>query len=60
MARDLRALQVKMFISNAIQEIIQTNDNGEFAGHVKIKLPWVPEAPGCSLVTEHITVGSSF
>ena len=39
-------LHVKMFISNAVQEIIQTNKNGEFADHVKIKLPWVSEAPG--------------
>ena len=25
-----------------------------------MKLPWIPEAPGCSLVVEHITVGRSF
>ena len=28
--------------------------------HVQIKLPWIPEAPGCSPVVEHITVGRSF
>ena len=33
-AWDLRMLHVKMFIGNAEQEIIQTNKNGEFAGHV--------------------------
>ena len=49
-----------MFIINAVQEIIQTNKNGEFAGHVQIKLPWIPEDPGCSLVVAHITVGCSF
>ena len=38
----------------------QTNKNGEIAGHVQIKLPWIPEALGCSLVVEHITVGRSF
>ena len=26
-----------MFISNAVHEIIQTNKNGEFAGHLQIK-----------------------
>ena len=31
-------LHIKMFISNAAQEIIQTNKNGEFAGHMQIKL----------------------
>ena len=53
-------LQIKMFISNAVQQVIQTNKNGEFAGQVQIKLPRIPEAPGCSLVVEHITVGRSF
>ena len=53
-------LHIKMFITNAVQEIIQTNKNVEFAGRVQIKLPWIPEAPGCSLVVEHITVGRSF
>ena len=51
---------LKMFISNAVQEVIQANKIGEFAGHVQIKLPWIPEAPGCSLVIEHITVGRNF
>ena len=49
-----------MFISNAVQEIIQTNKNGEFADYVQIKLPWIPEALGCSPVVEHITVGRNF
>ena len=53
-------LHIQIFISNAVQEIIQANKNGEFAGHVQIKLPWIPEAPGCSLVVEHITVDRSF
>ena len=53
-------LPIKMFISNAVQEVIQTNKNGKFAGHVQTKLPWIPEAPGCSLVIEHITVVRSF
>ena len=53
-------LHVEMFIVNAVQEIIQTNRNGEFAGHVQIKLPWIPEVIGCSLVVERITVGRSF
>ena len=53
-------LHIKMFISNAVQETIQTNKNGEFAGDVQIKLPGIPEAPGCSLVVERITVGRSF
>ena len=48
-----------MFISNAVQEIVQTNKTGELAGHVQIKPPWIPEDPGCSLV-ERITVGPSF
>ena len=43
-ASDLRMLHIKMFISNAVQEIIKTNKNGEFAGHVQIKLPCIPEA----------------
>ena len=47
-----------MCIGNAVQETIQTNKNGEFAGHVQLKLPWIPEAPG--LVVERITVGHSF
>ena len=49
-----------MFTSNAVQEFIQTNKNGEFAGHVQIKLPLISEVPGCSLAVEHITVGRSF
>ena len=53
-------LNIKMFSSNAVQEVIQTNKNGEFAGHVQIKLPWISEVPGCSLVVEHVTVGRSF
>ena len=53
-------LHIKMFISNAVQEIIQTNRNGDFAGHVQIKLPWIAEAPGCNLVVEHTTVAGSF
>ena len=48
---------IKMFIGNAVQEIIQTNKNGEFAGHLQIKLPWIPEVPDCSLVVGRITVG---
>ena len=52
-------LHIKMFIGIAVQEIIQTNKNGEFADHVQIKLPWIPKAPGCGLV-ELITVGRSF
>ena len=47
-------LHIKMFISNAVQEIIQTNKNGEFAGYVQIKLPWISEA------VQRITVGRSF
>ena len=38
-ARDLRMLHIKMFISNSVQEIIQTNKNGKFSVHVQIKLP---------------------
>ena len=59
-ARDLSMLHIKMFISNVVQESILINKNGEFSGHVQIKLPWIPEAHGCSLVVEHITVGRSF
>ena len=33
-ARDLRMLHIKMFIGNAVQEIIQTEKNSEFAGQV--------------------------
>ena len=51
---------IKIFISNTVQEYMQTNKSGEFAGHVQIKLPWIPEAPGFSLVVEDITVGRSF
>ena len=58
-ARDLRMLHIKIFISKAVQEIIQTNRIGEFAGLVQTKLPWIPEAYGFSLVAEHITVGRS-
>ena len=58
-ARDLRMLHIKMFIGNAVQKIILTNKNGEFAGHVQIKLPWLPEVPGSSLVVERITIGRS-
>ena len=47
-------LHIKMFISNAVQEIIQTNENGEFAGHVEIELPGISEASGsCCLVEGH-------
>ena len=47
-AQDMRMLHVKMFISDAVQEVIQ-NKNREFAGHVQLKLPWIPEIPGRSL-----------
>ena len=46
-ARDLRMLHVKMLISNSVQKIMQTTENGEFAGHVQIKTtldsigPWL-------------------
>ena len=53
-------LHIKKFIGNAVREIIQTNKNGEFAGHVQIKRPGIPKVPGCSLVVESITVGRSF
>ena len=33
-AQDRRMLGIKMFISNAVQEITQKNKNGDFAGHV--------------------------
>ena len=59
-ARDLRTLHIKMFIGSAAQEIIQTNKNGKFAGHMQIKLSWISEVSGCSLVVERITVGRSF
>ena len=36
-AWDLRISHIKMFISNAVQKILQTNNNGKFAGHVQIK-----------------------
>ena len=49
-AWDMRMLHIKMFIGNARQEIIQRNKNGEFAGHMQIKLPLIPESTGCSLV----------
>ena len=35
-ARDMRMLHIKMFISNVVQEIMQTK-KCEFAGHVQIK-----------------------
>ena len=47
-ARDLRTLNIKIFISNA--GIIPTNKNGQFAGHVQIELLAIAEAPGCMLV----------
>ena len=53
-------LHIKMFIDNAVQEIIKINKNGEFAGHVQIKLPWIPEVPGCSIVAKCIAVGGTF
>ena len=53
-------LHIKMFINNAVQEIIQTKKNSEFAGHVQTKLSWIQEVPGCRLVVEHITVEPSF
>ena len=59
-ARDLRMLHIKIFINNAVPEIIQTNKNGESAGHMQIKLPWIQEALGRSLVLQHIMVGRSF
>ena len=51
---------IKMFFGNAVQEIIQTNKNGEFAGHVQIRLLWIPEVPDCSLVVDRFTVGHRF
>ena len=60
-ARGMRMIHINMFISNAVQIIIiQTNKNCEFAGKMQIKLIWIPEALGCSLVVEPITVGRSF
>ena len=59
-AQDLRMLHIKMLISSAEQETIQTNKTGEFAGHAQIKLPWIQEATVCSSVVEHITVCCSF
>ena len=53
-------LYIKMFIGNAVQEIIQTNKGGEFVGHVQIKLPWITVVPGCSPIVEHITLGRIF
>ena len=41
-ARDLRMLQIKIFISNSAQEIIQTNKNGGFASHMQIKTTHYP------------------
>ena len=38
-AMDVRMLHIKMFIGNAVQEIIQINKNVEFAGHVQINYP---------------------
>ena len=58
-ARDLRMLHIKIFIINAVEEILLTK-NGEFSDHVQPKLLWIPEAPGCSLVVEHIALGRSF
>ena len=58
-ARDLRMLHIKMFIGNAVQEIIQTNKNGKFADHVQIKLPRIPGVPGCSLVIKRNIVRRS-
>ena len=48
-----------MFISNTVQEIIQTNKNGEFAGHVQIKLSRIPKVPGEILASDwmHKTTG---
>ena len=57
-AQDLKMLHIKVFISNAVKEVIQANS--EFASYVQMKLLWIPEGPGCSLVVEHITVGCSF
>ena len=64
-ARDLKMLQIKIFISNSAQEIIQTNKNGGFASHVQIKLPTTLDSRArgpwlYSLVVEHITVRRSF
>ena len=59
-ARDIRMLHNKMFIINAVQKIIQTSQNGGFAGQVHRKLPRIPEAPCSSLFVEHTTIGRSF
>ena len=42
------------------KKLYKQTKNGELAGHVQVKLPWIPEALGCSLVVERIIVGSSF
>ena len=42
------------------KKLYKQTENGEFAGHMQIKLPWIPEAPDCSLVAERITIGHSF
>ena len=55
-ARDLRMLHIKIFISNAVQ----TNKIGKFTGHVQIKTTLDSTGPGCTLVVEHITMGRSF
>ena len=39
-----------MFTDNAVQEIIQTNKNGEFAGRVKITLPSISGVVGVKLL----------
>ena len=51
-------LHIKMFVSNAVQEIIQTNKNGEFPGRLQIKTtldsrgPWRKTNPlGSQLLT---------
>ena len=59
-ARDMRKSDIKIFIGNAVQEVMQTNRNGEFPGHIQIKLCWIPNVSGCSLVVKCITVGRSF
>ena len=51
---------IKCFISTIVQEIIQTNENGEFTGHMQIKVPWILEAPSYMLVAELITIGRNF
>ena len=32
------------------KKLYKQTKNVEFDGHLQIKLPWIPEAPGCSLV----------